>query len=281
MNRCYVPICDAKTNIKNSAKIRQLRSNLDFSYQQKYTLSDLMEELRIFIQELEQETINVGKEADFSCIIDNIDKIESNLIFNPSGCNSLHIRSVIIVLSNYLVEYKTMFPKYKYSKEKFNMQLLPNFYEYNEESILKNIQLNITFPFATSYHKYLYDIYACVIRWIQNIQRSSRLIYLDSPNHLYDPYIDNILCIQDSTFYLDYPTVEFIYADKKENIYINNLSIDCKVDNPLIKLKYKDNPICISEKYLLDKNFLNLPPCILLHLTIEVYGDLSFSTWQY
>jgi len=273
--------CDIKIIFKHIAEIKSLQNDLLFIVKDKSKINDFLIKLQNFIFLLTNEASSQGLESDFSCIFCYIDKIEANILFNSKAYDLVYIKGINSVLLNWLTEYKCMFPKYKYSKEKFKMQLLPNFYEYNEESILKNIQLNITFPFATSYNKYSYDIYACVIKWIQNIQISSRCIYLDTPNHLYDFLIDEILCLQDLTPYLDYPTVEFIYKGKKVNIDINNLSIYCKVDNPLIKLKYKDNPIYISEKCLLDKKFFNLPPSMLLHLTIEVYGDLKFSTSKY
>lgn len=279
MTECFLPSCDAKTNFKYSAKIRQLQSDLLIAYQDEDVLGNCLKELESFIKQLECESINEGKAFDYSYITYYINKIESNLLFNPPANNALHIKSICVILSHWLLKYKSMFPKYRFAKEKIPTPLLPNFYEYCEDSVLKNIRLNITFPFATSYHECSGCIYACVIDRIKNIYVFSKYMYLYNRSSLCDCDIDSILCSQDSTPYLDYPTVELIYKGTKVNI--NMMSVNFTIDNPIIKLKYKNNPIYISEKCLIEGQFLDTPPCTLLYLTIEVYGDLIYNACDY
>jgi hypothetical protein len=150
-----------------------------------------------------------------------------------------------------------------------------------EDSVLENIELNITFPFATSFHIYSDDIYSALIRLIKNISTSSILMYLGHEGNLYDAEIDNILCSLYATTYLDYPTAHIIYRSKKIDLNIKETCINFRINNPTIKLKDKNNQVCISEKSLVESRFLNSPPCPLLDLTIEIHGDLIFHTWKY
>lgn len=143
---------------------------------------------------------------------------------------------------------------------------------------LKNIQLNISFPFASFVNVNTQDeifIYSETLKAISKVEFKEWLLHCDYESGTwYIPTVDKLLCSkQNSRLY--YPSFELIYNDK----FIDHLDISLLVDIDCKKIILE----CIYEKMVvLHKvndpilKYKDNPPCKLGNLKIKLFGDLKY-----
>lgn len=138
---------------------------------------------------------------------------------------------------------------------------------------LKDVTLQITFPFAKKNNNDTLFIYQETIKSILNADRSSIYFVADS---IYIPKIDMFLCSDKGmqSGGLDYPHFELIYEDKKQSLS------EVNIDTFLHKVNYFFTCNLFSNE--LDKDSLqnqlksDSPLCKLDELVISLKCDLEY-----
>ena len=139
--------------------------------------------------------------------------------------------------------------------------------EYNQ---LKNVTLNITFPFKELSGFYTLKIYQETIKWLLKDEILNALLVFDGySGEIYMEIVDSISQKYDESELSDlcYPALELQHNNKK---VVPLDSIFARIKNPVKEFMYNDEIIEINQTYL------NHAPCALKDLTIRITANLEY-----